>query len=128
MHAILSEGSSDELAEVESASMPTYEYVCQSCGHRFDVWQKISDEPIQSCPVCGSAVRRVIFPVGLMFKGSGFYSTDNRISATVASGSTDDAPAAESSGEKKPAATKDGETKTAEPATSKSRPASGNSE
>src|SRR5260370_32555937 len=105
--------------------MPTYEYVCQSCGHRFDIWQKISDEPIQTCPVCGSAVRRVIFPVGLMFKGPGFYSTDSRGTATVASGSSDAAPAKDGTGGAKPAASKSGEAKTGEskapqPATCKS--------
>jgi putative FmdB family regulatory protein len=96
--------------------MPTYEYVCQSCGHRFDVWQKISDEPIQTCPVCDNAVRRVIFPVGLMFKGPGFYSTDSRGTATVASGHSDDAPA-KAGDDAKPAAAKTGEPKTGEPKT-----------
>jgi putative FmdB family regulatory protein len=102
--------------------MPTYEYVCQSCGHRFDVWQKISDEPIQTCPVCGSAVRRVIFPVGLMFKGPGFYSTDSRGTATVASGHSDDAPA-KAGDDSKPAAAKTSEPKTGEPKTGESKAA-----
>ena len=102
--------------------MPTYEYVCQSCGHRFDVWQKISDEPIQTCPVCGNAVRRVIFPVGLMFKGPGFYSTDSRGTATVASGPSDDAPA-KAGDDAKPAAAKTSEPKTGEPKTGESKAA-----
>jgi putative FmdB family regulatory protein len=117
--------------------MPTYEYVCQSCGHRFDVWQKISDEPIQTCTVCGSAVRRVIFPVGLMFKGPGFYSTDSRGTATVASGHSDDAPAkagddakpaAAKTSESKPSESKTGESKAAAPATSKSSTTNNTSE
>jgi len=108
--------------------MPTYEYVCPSCGHRFDVWQKISDEPIQTCPVCGNAVRRVIFPVGLMFKGPGFYSTDSRGTATVASGPSDDAPA-KAGDDAKPAAAKAGDdakpaaAKTSEPKTGESKAA-----
>lgn len=58
--------------------MPTYDYVCETCGNRFEEWQKITDEPIKICPACGGPVHRVIYPVGLVFKGSGFYKTDNR--------------------------------------------------
>jgi putative FmdB family regulatory protein len=58
--------------------MPTYEYLCQSCGARFEAWQKITDDPIDTCPTCGDHVRRIIFPVGLVFKGSGFYINDTR--------------------------------------------------
>ncbi len=64
--------------------MPTYEYLCQSCGARFEAWQKITDDPIDTCPTCGAHVRRVIFPVGLVFKGSGFYINDNRSSSASA--------------------------------------------
>jgi putative FmdB family regulatory protein len=64
--------------------MPTYEYLCQSCGARFEAWQKMSDDPIDSCPTCGNHVRRIIFPVGLVFKGSGFYINDTRSAATSA--------------------------------------------
>ena len=58
--------------------MPTYDYRCQSCDSRFEVWQKITDEPVETCPTCGGPVRRVLYPVGLVFKGSGFYKTDHR--------------------------------------------------
>jgi len=58
--------------------MPTYEYACKKCGHRFEAWQKITDEPLTECPKCGSEIHRVLFPAGVVFKGSGFYSTDNR--------------------------------------------------
>jgi putative FmdB family regulatory protein len=57
--------------------MPTYEYLCQSCGHRFETWQKMSDEPLKECPECGKEIRRVLFPAGIVFKGSGFYVTDH---------------------------------------------------
>jgi len=59
--------------------MPTYEYECLSCQHRFEVFQSMTDKPIGSCPRCGKKVRRLIHGgMGVIFKGSGFYSTDNR--------------------------------------------------
>ena len=57
--------------------MPTYEYECKSCGHTFETFQAMSDEPLKACPECGKDVRRLIFGVtGVIFKGSGFYVTD----------------------------------------------------
>ena len=54
--------------------MPTYEYVCDSCGHDFEVFQRMSDEPVSACPECGKPVRRVISGgLGINFRGSGFY-------------------------------------------------------
>ena len=58
--------------------MPTYEYQCETCGIRFERWQRMTDEPLRQCPECEGAVHRVLFPVGIVFKGSGFYCTDNR--------------------------------------------------
>lgn len=58
--------------------MPTYQYRCAECSHRFEQFQKFSEDPLTECPVCGKAVRRVIQPVGVVFKGSGWYITDNR--------------------------------------------------
>jgi putative FmdB family regulatory protein len=72
--------------------MPTYEYLCQSCGARFEAWQKMSDDPIDTCPTCGGHVRRIIFPVGLVFKGSGFYINDTRSAASSANSTGDAAP------------------------------------
>lgn len=57
--------------------MPTYEYLCQTCDHRFETWQKMTDEPLTVCAECGGHIRRVIFPPGIVFKGSGFYKTDH---------------------------------------------------
>ncbi|HAV21558.1 MAG: zinc ribbon domain-containing protein [Bacillota bacterium] len=58
--------------------MPTYEYMCQKCGV-FEEFQRMSDEPLSHCPKCGSPVKRLISRnVGIIFKGSGFYVTDNR--------------------------------------------------
>lgn len=56
--------------------MPIYEYVCQSCTHRFEVKQRISDAPIAACERCGQPVVKVISPPAIMFKGSGWYVTD----------------------------------------------------
>ena len=58
--------------------MPTYEYACTECGERTEVVQSISDAPLATCPVCGGVVRKVFSPVGIVFKGSGFYKTDSR--------------------------------------------------
>ena len=56
--------------------MPTYEYECLDCGHRFEVFQRMSDEPVSACEKCSAAVRKILFPVGIMFKGSGFHVND----------------------------------------------------
>lgn len=59
--------------------MPTYQYKCTKCGHTFEAFQSIMDKPLSRCPECKSAVRRVINGgLGVIFKGSGFYSTDNK--------------------------------------------------
>ncbi|GAC1630786.1 MAG: zinc ribbon domain-containing protein [Ktedonobacteraceae bacterium] len=70
--------------------MPTYEYLCKTCGHRFETWQKMIDEPLTTCPDCGAQIRRVLFPAGVVFKGSGFYKTDHRDNASLASSAKDD--------------------------------------
>ena len=61
--------------------MPTYQYACTSCGHRLEVVQSFSDAALTECPVCGGALRKVFSPVGVVFKGSGFYRTDSRATA-----------------------------------------------
>ena len=59
--------------------MPTYDYECNECGHRFEFFQSMTDELVKVCPQCGGCVRRLIGTgAGLIFKGSGFYSTDYR--------------------------------------------------
>ena len=67
--------------------MPFYEYVCKECGHRFERFQRMSDDPVKICPECNGEVIRVVQPVGVIFKGSGFYVTDNRSSSSAAPGS-----------------------------------------
>lgn len=58
--------------------MPTYDYVCTSCKNRFDTVQSFKDAPLETCERCGGQLRRVFHPAAITFKGSGFYSTDNR--------------------------------------------------
>ena len=59
--------------------MPVYTYRCESCGIQFDRTQKFTDQPLTRCPECGKkTLRKVYAPVGIVFKGSGFYATDNR--------------------------------------------------
>jgi putative FmdB family regulatory protein len=59
--------------------MPVYSYRCNNCGVQFDRHQKFSEEPLKDCPECGKPeLRKLYQPVGIVFKGSGFYSTDHR--------------------------------------------------
>lgn len=58
--------------------MPTYAYRCTACGHAFDAQQSFTDPSLTECPVCGRTLRKVFSPVGVVFKGSGFYRTDSR--------------------------------------------------
>ena len=56
--------------------MPIYGYQCSQCGHELEVLQSVKDEPLRVCPECMGPLRKQLFPVGVIFKGSGFYSTD----------------------------------------------------
>jgi putative FmdB family regulatory protein len=95
-------------------TMPTYEYRCESCGRSFDVVQGFHDASLTTCEVCAGSLRKVFAPVGIVFKGSGFYKTDSRSSKSRASsgGPKEDAgaPAKESSNGAEPStsASKDG--------------------
>jgi putative FmdB family regulatory protein len=81
--------------------MPVYEYECDNCSLRFEKMQRFSEDPVRLCPDCGGSVHRVIQPVGVIFKGSGFYVTDNR-------GKSSTMPASKRDGDNK----SDGEAKT----------------
>lgn len=83
--------------------MPMYDYRCKACGAHFEAWQKFTDDPINVCPTCSGPAQRVIHAAGIMFKGSGFYSTDTKshtaippTDATTAPAAAADAPAATS--------------------------------
>lgn len=58
--------------------MPTYEYICRSCGHLFEIVQSMRDDPLTECPQCGGVLRKVFTAPAIAFKGSGFYATDQR--------------------------------------------------
>jgi len=93
--------------------MPTYEYVCKSCGHLFEIVQSMRDDPLTECPECAGELRKVFAPPAISFKGSGFYATDHGKKAKTGAetgdtkpggGSSDaksDAKAGEKTGEKK---------------------------
>jgi putative FmdB family regulatory protein len=58
--------------------VPTYQYACTECGDRLEVVQRFSDDALTVCPACDGKLRKVFSPVGIVFKGSGFYRTDSR--------------------------------------------------
>lgn len=65
--------------------MPTYEYVCKSCGEHLEVVQSFKDAALAECPACGGILRKVFQPIGIAFKGSGFYKNDSRTSSASSS-------------------------------------------
>lgn len=85
--------------------MPTYQYTCTECGEQVEAVQKFSDEPLSVCTNCGGRLRKVFSPVGIVFKGSGFYRTDSRNGSSSApaakanqdGGSSSDSSSSESS-------------------------------
>jgi putative FmdB family regulatory protein len=58
--------------------VPTYQYACTTCGEQVEAVQRFDDEPLSVCPACGGSLRKIFSPVGIVFKGSGFYRTDSR--------------------------------------------------
>jgi putative FmdB family regulatory protein len=91
--------------------MPTYGYRCSNCGHEFEIQQRMSDKPLEACPKCQGKLNKILYPVGISFKGSGFYTTDYGSGKSAGAASTngsaksDKAPAeagSESKAESKP--------------------------
>jgi putative FmdB family regulatory protein len=108
--------------------VPTYQYTCRECGEQVEVVQKFTDDALTVCPACGGVLRKVFSPVGIVFKGSGFYRNDSR------KGSSSDIPAAkdkEPSGAKsadsKPGASKDSGSSSSSSDSSSSSSGSGSS-
>lgn len=62
--------------------MPIYEYACTACGERTEAKQGFDDPPLDTCPYCGGKLRKLYSPVGIVFKGSGFYATDSKTAPT----------------------------------------------
>ena len=69
--------------------MPIYEYACTACGERTEAKQSFADPPLTECPHCGGSLRKLYSPVGIVFKGSGFYSTDTKKKTSSGSKSSD---------------------------------------
>ena len=67
--------------------MPIYEYACTACGERVEAKQGFDDPPLETCEVCGGKLRKLYSPVGVVFKGSGFYSTDTKKKSSSGSSS-----------------------------------------
>ena len=76
--------------------MPTYEYACRSCGEHLEVVQSFKDEPLTECPACKGTLRKVFSPIGITFKGSGFYKTDSRSASSSKSSSSESGSSAPS--------------------------------
>lgn len=95
--------------------MPLYEYVCEPNGHRFEVRHGMNEPPPPSCIECNGPIRRVIHPVGIMFKGSGFYATDSRAAAAAKPADAKKETGGEKSAEAKPAAETTPKTGSSEP-------------
>lgn len=68
--------------------MPIYEYACTACGERTEAKQGFDDPPLTECPICGGSLRKLYSPVGIVFKGSGFYSTDAKKKSSKAASDT----------------------------------------
>jgi putative FmdB family regulatory protein len=99
--------------------VPIYEYRCPN-GHTFEVFQKMTEAPVETCPTCGAGpLEKILFPVAVHFKGSGFYSTDygrggRKTAAKDGEGGSPSEKSSETSTEKTPAEKPAGETKAAD--------------
>jgi putative FmdB family regulatory protein len=91
--------------------MPTYEYICKSCGHLFEIVQSMRDDPLTECPQCGGELRKVFTAPAIAFKGSGFYATDARKSSSRAGEPQDKKGSSTDGGTSKDSGSKDGGSK-----------------
>jgi putative FmdB family regulatory protein len=90
--------------------VPTYQYACTECGDRLEVVQRFSDDPLTVCADCGGKLRKVYSPVGIVFKGSGFYRTDSRNGSSTAAPAAKDKDKEKSSSESSSTSTSDSST------------------
>lgn len=100
--------------------MPTYGYRCGTCGHEFEILQKITAEPLTTCPKCGGKLSKMVYPAGVIFTGSGYYTTDYKGKSGGESSSNGVAPSPEKSTDSKPAAESKSESKSESKAEPKS--------
>jgi putative FmdB family regulatory protein len=75
----------------EESDVPVYEYACTACDEQLEVRQSFTDAPLTVCPTCSGRLRKVLSPVGVVFKGSGFYRTDSRAAEASSNGRAKDA-------------------------------------
>lgn len=102
--------------------MPIYGYRCRSCGHEFEVLQKMSDAPLKTCPKCSGQLAKIVYPAGVIYKGSGYYSTDYKGGGKGASAARDNGSSSDSGSstpESKPAGESKSESKASESSSSK---------
>ncbi len=92
--------------------MPLYEYQCDACAHRFEVIQKFSDSPIDVCPKCGGAVKKLLSSPAIQFKGTGWYITDYARSGKSDAGKSDGGSSSSASSEAKTESKTDTKTET----------------
>jgi len=92
--------------------MPTYGYHCGRCSHEFEVRQSMADAPLKACPECGGELRKLLYPVGVQFKGSGFYTTDYNRSGRDSSTTSDKGSEGKSESGSSPSSSNGSETKT----------------
>jgi putative FmdB family regulatory protein len=92
--------------------MPLYEYQCDACAHRFEVIQKFSDAPVDVCPKCGGAVKKLLSSPAIQFKGTGWYITDYARSGKSDGGKSDGGSSTPASSESKAETKSDAKTET----------------
>jgi putative FmdB family regulatory protein len=108
--------------------VPTYDYQCRSCGNVTEVIHPMSEDGPSVCELCGGALRRVLFPAGIIFKGSGFYSNDSRADRAAAkSGGTKPSSGGEGGEKSASSSGSSGSSEGSSPSTSKTTPTSGES-
>ncbi len=104
----------------EDFSMPVYIYRCESCGVQFERQQKFTDQPLTRCPECGKkTLHKVYSPVGIVFKGSGFYSTDHRSPSGMGRSRSEEKSSSSESGSGESSTPAPKETKETKPTTAK---------
>jgi len=96
--------------------MPTYEYECTACGQHIEVFQRFSEDSLTTCGACGGSLRKVFHPAGIVFKGAGFYATDNRSKPSTSSAKKESDTGSGSAGsDGKPSETKPSSTGSSSP-------------
>ena len=87
--------------------MPTYQYACTECEHRFEAFQSFSDNALTECPECSGKLRKLFGSVGIVFKGSGFYRTDSRSGSSSTVGASSDSSSSSSDSKSTSSSTSD---------------------